>query len=67
MCDLCSSDSLEREKAISNAKYMSDQLSRLADAYGALAHGRLKPHTDALAQHASLARNIVRKLVEDWV
>lgn len=67
MCNLCSNDPNEREKARKYQEIIADDLERLAANYRDMAHGRIKPHTDAAKIVALRATSLVRHLVDEWV
>ena len=64
MCELCG---IDRKRGIERHKRIAVSLEKLAFGYNKLAYGTIKPHTDAIKPIESLARSIVRELVEDWV
>lgn len=67
MCDLCSDDNVTRGKAKNEALYIADRLERTAEFYRRMAHGEVKPHSDAAKTFSHAARALVRDLVQDWV
>lgn len=67
MCDLCSDDNVIRGKARNEALYIAGRLERAAEFYRRMAHGEVKPHSDASANFSHTARALVRELVREWV
>ena len=67
MCELCSTDKKERERAISNHMSIGDSLFGLANDYRRLAYGTIKPHTGEAKMIALRAKNLIRILVADWL
>jgi len=67
MCELCDPDENVRRMALDGHRYRAKQLEDLMHVESAIASGRIKPHTDAWKKHESLAKSILRYLVEDWL
>lgn len=66
MCGLCSQQESQRKDARDEALRISHDLKQASDLYYAMAHGRLKPHTDEIKPLSMLAKTIVRELVNEW-
>jgi hypothetical protein len=67
MCNLCSNDQQEREKAQKHAMYISERLTHAARFYEDMAHGLEKGHSDRAKNFTHTATMLIRALVEDWV
>jgi len=64
MCEFCGDT---KESAMKGAARFAADLKRLAEHYSMLSWGRIKPHTDECKKPEFLAKQIIRRLVEDWV
>lgn len=67
MCDLCSYDSAEREKARKSHMYIAERLQELSRRYSGLATGSIKPHGDEAKTVGYIARSLIVELVNSWV
>lgn len=66
MCNLCGNEE-EQQKGREAALLLADDLVRLAGRYRSMARGLLKPHTAEMGGTVSLAKSVIRKLVDEWI
>jgi hypothetical protein len=66
MCELCSDDKVEREKAINDMLHTAIQLERLAGLYKLMAWGKIAPHSDEAKKMSLSVRSVFRQLIE-WI
>lgn len=67
MCEFCSNDPAEKERAVKKAKAMADRLGKLSKAYEDLAYFKVRPHEESWMRNDASVRLLIRDLVEDWI
>lgn len=67
MCDHCDPNPDVRERASKEAERLSLTLKNLALFYAGVASGRIKPHTNEYVDQSIYARQVIRRLIEEWV
>jgi transposase len=65
MCDLC--NSMTEDRARAELRNEAERLRRLAVMLDNMADGRIRPHTDSAETLGSIARNVIRYLVDEWM
>jgi len=67
MCGLCSERVNEKQAAQEGALRRAHQLREMASIEERLADGRIQPHGEETKKASTLARVLIRYLVEDWM
>jgi len=67
MCDKCVGTEAERNAAYAKDRDFAKELDRLAARYISMSSGKIQPHSEEMEQVSSLAKKVIRKLVDDWI
>lgn len=66
MCNLCTDDTEEKKAVVAYHRDIAARLRSLAHAYDDLASGATRPHTQDAEVIGSMAKSLIRELVE-WI